>query len=66
MTEPALTIEMYWEKRQTDVSKCRACREPIYSDMFVAILATPKKETVIAKVCESCFTEMNIEEWRQE
>jgi hypothetical protein len=66
MAEAAIFLEAYWEQRQTDVSKCRVCKDHIYSDMFVFVIETPKLKEDIARVCQSCFTEMNIEEWRQE
>lgn len=62
MAEINLIIEVLWIKHKGDCSKCVACEDMIFGNMYNLSLKIANKidETEIS-LCESCFTEMNDE-----
>lgn len=56
MTDLTIQAKVIWEEVQTDLSKCEACKEVIYSNMFIpsVYIGNEKFEIGESKYCESC------------
>ena len=57
-------LEAFWEQQAPDASQCRACKENIYSNMYVFVFQSLNDRAEIAKYCERCFDSFEIDEWR--
>ena len=63
MTFVKLDIKLEWERQQTDLSKCVACEDVIYSDMVQAFVRSGSTDEPIKSIvlCQSCFELLNYE-----